>query len=176
MQFVINAPQMAADGVESQIQGGGDFLVAAALGQQFNHVALAPGKIVKRRGFAVDGAEVLDDDAGDASRHGRGPGVDFLNGFQNARRRRALERVAAGPGEEELENQFGVLVHCQHKDLQFGHDRFSFAHALDAGDDSVTRRRPVFPLKDKWNLPKLGLIFCDLFRIFTDSSKPKKTL
>lgn len=124
LEFFVDGADVGADGVDADLEGIGDFLVEAAVGEVLEDFLFGGGEVQDRGGrvaglgFAAGGLEGLEDFPGDVAGHGGFAAVEFLDGFEEAGGRGSLDEVAHCPRAEGLENKAALLVHGEHHDLK----------------------------------------------------------
>ena len=121
--FVQHLGDVVAHGLLRHAQSPGDLVVAAAGGQQFEHLALARGQVWEGAGggrLDLTAGVERDDPPGDgAAVHGI-TGGDGTDGADDLLAVGALDEVAAGAGAQRGEDVLVVLVHGEHEDRQLG--------------------------------------------------------
>src|SRR5579859_8212288 len=107
VELIVDVPDVPLDGVEADVQLGGDFLIETTLGQEFKDLQLAGGE-TNFRGRSAFLVEVFDHSHGNVAGHRSSTLVDVLNGFEQIGRGGALREIAASAGSQGVENVIAV--------------------------------------------------------------------
>lgn len=146
IEFLHDATAVGFDGVDAEIEGGGDLLVGFAFGDHLEDFALAGGEEVDGIGdvFAV----VFENDVADFGAEPPFADGDGADGGEEVLLAGVLEEVTAGTGAEDLTDVNAVLVHGQGEDADFwagfedaagGFDAVEFGHG-DVHDDDIGKK------------------------------------
>ena len=132
LQLVVNVTDMSAHGVDADRQARADFLVAQAIDQQLEDLALARTQVDSRIGWRA--VKRFNDLAGNGPGHRRFSTRDLRDCLHDVLAGGAFEQVAAGAGFEGGKDAFLVLEHRQHDDGAFGNHAFEPGRRLDSVD------------------------------------------
>ena len=143
IEFFHDAAAVGFDGVDAEIEGGGDLLVGFAFGDHLEDFALAGGEEVDGIGdvFAV----VFEDRVADFRAEPTFADGNGANSCEEVLLAGVLEEVTAGTGAEDFADVDAVLVHGQGEDTCFragfenaagGFDAVEFGHG-DVHDDDI---------------------------------------
>jgi len=133
VQLFVDVVDVVADGVDADFQGFRNGFVALSAEEEVEHRPLSDGKRFHLRQDWCGTVEDLDHLACNGRRHGRAAVHQFLNGFQDFRRRRLFQDVADGAGFQAMENFVGVLIHGDDHQQQRGAELFQTAGTVDSG-------------------------------------------
>jgi hypothetical protein len=134
MEFVVNVPEVPADGVLGEAKTGGYLFIGMAFGKEFEDIAFAGGEAFDFGGGGDRFLEGGDDFTGDFAGHGRTALANLADGGNEFFRRAAFQEVTAGAGTEGFKDTVGVFINGDHDDLGRRKELFEPGGAFDAGN------------------------------------------
>jgi len=132
VEFVVDALEVFADGVEADGEEFGDFLVEATAGEMVQDLEFAGGELFEFGSEAGLLVEELDHFTGDVAGHRGAALVHIAHGLEELAGGGAFEEITAGAGGEGLKDALAVVIDGEHEELEPGMGGLELAHAVDA--------------------------------------------
>jgi hypothetical protein len=134
VEFLVDAPDVGADGTEADAQLIGDLLVEEASGEEGEDLFFAKREQFQLRiGFGCGTVEPIHDLASDGRGHGGTALVQLLNGLEELGGRAFLDEVAIGTGFQRFEDMVVIFEDGEHHEASVRERSFEPTDAIDAG-------------------------------------------